>query len=818
MNFNPEQLAIIKNLKGAFLINAPVGTGKTTVLTQRVVEAVAAGFVPERILCLTFTNRAADEMRQRLRIAVKEKNIFDNIGIHTFHGWCAYFLKNEAKNLGLSADFTIMDDDDQAGLLKNISCGYEDKLSFKDGGSKNELHRLADDLYHYRLAQLEQKIGIRVTASVDPLKESLGAEYERALDQQNALDFNYLVLETMNALYIHEDLRRKWSERYDFIQLDEFQDTHLSEYLVVKELAKKSKNIALIGDLDQTIYSWRGSQPQKISAVFKQHFAPVQELSLRTNYRSRPELLMVVKKVLNGFSQAATQAELLNSNRTDSESTDDCLHLFNGHDFKEEIEWVIERVKILRQENPEQTIAVLSRSHGLINQAAEIFVARNVPHLTVDHYNFFRRQEIKDALAHLKILFNRFDLDSAYRLAARPPKDLGEKTLDNIRQNNQDAGLRISDFLYLPNFSRPEPFAQLLDEYADGRLIVLDTETTGLNPARDEIIQFYAQEIINGQAEHALHCYLKNTVGVGASAAVHGLSDDFLADNGQSPVEALRQLKAFIGSSPVIGHNIKFDLSMILANGQRQGVEFEFKNFYDTLDLAKRLIFTDSYKLSALAKLFNLGGATHSADEDVGATIELLAILTSKLSLHRQERVANFGLYAKKFIRLASQITNWQHIIANERPALAVAKIIDDSGLRDYYASLDDGDKRLAGLESLIKFFGQHDQLNATPFDSLRDGLNLAALSKNIDFLALDQGQIPILTIHQAKGLEFDHVFLLGLNEGQMPFFKTTDQEEERRLFYVAVTRARRSINLSYANFDRYGRPMAKSRFLTDLG
>ncbi len=810
MDFNSEQLTIINKLDGALLVNAPVGTGKTAVLTERVIKALASGIKPAEILCLTFTNRAAEEMRGRVRQAVNNKEAFDELTVSTFHGWCAYFLKSEAKEVGLANDFTILDEDEQLAILKSIVAQFSDKLYLSDASHKNEFSGLLESLYNFRFQQFEHKIGILDKPPVDDLKEAVAKAYEKALLEQNAVDFNQLVLATLDALYFNEALKQKWAARYKFIQLDEFQDTHLSEYLVIKELAKTSKNIALIGDLDQTIYGWRGSAPHFIAKLFKTHFAPVAELSLSINYRSRRELLAAVKKVLAGFKQASTK----NIESASIDDSADNLKIFNAHNFNEEVDWVVERIKELKQTNPKSSIAVLARAHSLINQASEIFTAKNLPHLTVDHYNFFRRQEIKDALAHLKLLLNRFDLDSAYRVALRPPKELGEGTLTAIRAGGEATALKISDFFYLSNFSRNEPFGQLLDDYKNGRLVVLDTETTGTNIGRDEIIQIYAREVVKGQPGKDLHHYVKNTIPVGASAAVHRLTDEFLEANGLAPQAALAELKDFIGDSAVVGHNVGFDIGMILANGARQQIEIEFKNFYDTLDLSRRLVATGSYKLSSLAKLFNLTGATHSADEDVDATINLLAILAAKLELTKSEREKIFARYSKKFIRLASQLTNWQYLIAKERPAHALEKIINESGLQDYYAKQPEAAKRLAGLESLVKFFGQRDDLAKPPADSLRDLVNLSALAKNIDFVALEGGQVPILTVHQVKGLEFDHVFLVGLNEGQFPFFNTDNLEEEKRLFYVALTRARESLNLTYSNFDRWGRPSAKSRFL----
>jgi len=808
MELNSEQQAIIDRLSGVYLINAPVGTGKTMVLTRRVAAALNHGFTAPRILCLTFTNRAAEEMRSRLAKVVPDRAAFDELTVCTFHAWCAQFLKQEAKLLGLASDFSILDEDEQILIIKQTAAAFEKDLYLDDSRGLSAYRNLIENLYQYRWRELEHRLGFREAPAINKLHEALAVAYERALSEQHALDFHQLVLQTVAALYDNDDLRNKWSQRYDFIQLDEFQDTHLSEYLVVKELAKRSKNLTLIGDLDQTIYSWRGSRPQLIASLFKSHFAPVNEMSLSVNYRSRPEILEAAQAVLS-------------ARRFVAPAGDGALTIFNAHNFQEEIDYSVNKIKELTTREPQARLAVLARSNGLITQIAEIFQERRLPHLTVDHYQFFRRQEVKDALAHIKILLNRFDLDSAHRLALRPPKDLGEATIGKIRGQGEELALRVSDFLHLPNFSRGEPFVELLNDYERGRLVVLDTETTGFNPARDEVIQVYARELIKGEPVGELHLYLKNSRPVGASAAIHGLTDEFLAANGREPGPALACLKDFIGQSAVIGHNVHFDLAMLGANGERQGVEFIFKNFYDTLDLARRLIKSNSYKLSVLADMFNLAGATHSADDDVDATIGLLSIVVAKLRVTGAPRAELFGRYAKKFIRLASQLTSWQHLLDRERPALALEKIITDSGLKDYYAKSGDAEKRLSGLEALVNFCGQRDVLSQSPRDSWRELLSLAALSKNVDFVALNEGQTPILTIHQVKGLEFDHVFVVGLNEGQLPWYRARNEAslaEEKRLLYVAMTRARQSATLTCSDFDRFGRRQPRSRFLSCLG
>ena len=285
-------------------------------------------------------------------------------------------------------------------------------------------------------------------------------------------------------------------EEISFIQFDEFQDTHLSEYLVVKELAKVHQNVSFIGDLDQTIYSWRGSQPVFLAKLIKKHFPAVQELCLSTNYRFNPNMLAAVKSFIGSFINPSTK-ELTTLKKNDTKEK--AVNVFSAHNFREEISWVIEKIKDLRDREPEAKIVVISRTNNLITKTADIFAAKGVAHITVDKYEFFRRQEVKDVYAYLKIIFNRFDLEAAYRLVKRPPRNIGSATLKAIVEAGDKIGLKVSDFLNFKNYKYPEPFFDLINRFDKGRLIVLDTETTGTDVLSDDIIQIFAREIINGQ-------------------------------------------------------------------------------------------------------------------------------------------------------------------------------------------------------------------------------------------------------------------------------------------------------------------------------
>lgn len=810
MEFNELQKKIINTQEGAVLVSAPVGTGKTSILAERVVSALGLGVKPEGILCLTFTNRAAEEMSDRIKSRVNDKHIADGITIKTFHGFCAYLIRAEAEHIGISTDFSVLDDAEQTEIMKSVLERYPHLLA--SGQYENrQIKDIQEKVYQARLSRLEKEIGCDVPEiKLDAEWEEVGRLYRQALNDRNALDFGELVVLALKLLYFQGKVRDKWSDRFKFVQLDEFQDTHLSEYLVVKELAKKHGNIAFVGDLDQTIYGWRGSNPYLVAGLVKKHFSPVKEFSLEENYRFNKYLLEAMQSFLSSFKESSTKNMQTQNQQTGEE---ECIEVFRGYKLHEEANWVMDSIKNIRSREPQARIAVLARANWLITRFSEQFAAQGIPHTTLDKYDFFRRQEIKDILANLRILFNSFDLESAYRVTARPVRGIGPETLKDIREKGDPIGLKISDFLRFKNYNYAEPFENLIKNWQQGRIVVFDTETTGINPLKDEIIQVYAREVVNGKPGKEFHFYLKNTKPVGSSALVHGLTDDFLQENGRNPGEVISELKEFVGKDMAVGHNVNFDVSMVEENAKRLGVDFIFSDYYDTLDLARRLLKSESYRLGVLAEKLGLHTATHDAEDDVMATVGLLGHLVEKLTANRKDRAELFAKYSGKFIQVAAKIDKWRKKVNKTRPAEAVRFIWEDSGLQEYYSRGKDGEKREESIKTLVSYFSEKDDSDKPAATVLRELIQSVSLSKDLAMLALEKGRVPIVTVHQVKGLEFDYVFIVGANEYRFPLNKS-DLEEEKRLFYVAMTRAKKKIFISYSTFDDYERPLTKSRFL----
>lgn len=787
----PAQQQFIDCTDRSILLHACVGTGKTYALALRTVKAIERGINPERILCVTFTNRAAEEMRQRISLYCPEHS--RKVVTRTFHGLCAWILRLEARTLGIPQDFVIMDEDDSQEIIGQLKLG--------------DLHYglAPKDVYNALQAFKTDKRVIRIEDK-PPLNRELLVKMERLYQQELAglrgLDFGDLIKITHKALAPGGALAAKWRHRFDLIQVDEMQDTHIKEYEIIAALAKKSQNLVLAGDFDQTIYEWRGSTPDVVIYRFKRDFPNYEDMTFLENHRSARVLIEAARSVVASYSKELPKPAA-------AAPAGGTITAQGAADEYHEALWVAERVKQLNKQGiPYSRIGVLCRTNnraGYISQAME---QQGVPHLTVETYEFFRRQEVKDALAYLKLLLNPDDRLSLIRMLRRPTRGIGEQSIKKI-ESHADSGLRLTDMVSLDTIMTGDPFGVLLLAVKSGTIVIFDCETTGLDPAQDEIIELAAVKLHKGQIVDRFHKYLKPGKPVGQSVYVHGLTDQFLARRGEDAQTVLREFVDFVENGVLVGHNIGFDIRMVESAGKRYGVNFTAEFWYDTLTLAKRYIDTDSYKLGDLAaKLGFSHRPTHRADDDIAATAELLWYLLPKLREGRSKRQQVVKEFKQLFIPLAEQVNSWRNKMRSLQPSQLLYRVLEESGLLAYYQSEP---KRMKNLMELIDTARQFDSFEQHPTASLQALINFSALARNIDRLD-NSSSVTVITVHQAKGLEFDVVFMAGLSEYEFPNYGATKEGREReelRLFYVGITRAKTHLFLSWyeAKNGRYRNP-----------
>ena len=805
---NPEQNAIASHVEGAILVLAPVGTGKTRVLAERVLYAIHKGISAKRILCLTFTNRAAKEMRERLSKYCPDQ--LQHLTINTFHGLCASILRIEARQFGLPADFVIYDDADCIELVKDVFNLSNDRdaqeLFFNLANCKVQaedrqlsLNNLAENLY----------------APLDSYHAQRAAQYQTILQKRHALDFADLVFYIRVMLKHELEISERWADKFDFVQVDEVQDTHLSEYGIVKHLATNSGNLAMIGDLDQTIYEWRGSEPDEVIKQFDFDFNPT-TYSLTWNYRA-------TKTLLNAASGFADSFEY---RQTTIKPAPECevgeliqVHLANNE--RAEATWIGEQIQRLANNKKDfvySRVAVLARSHRRTEVVSQTLERMGIPCVTVERFQFFMRQEVKDALAYLRLILNPFDAGAMRRMLLRPSRGIGDATIKAVIEEGKNCGFSLTDMVSSRTFTDGDPFSELLRAYSSGVVTVFDVETTGFSVSQDEVVEIAAIRLIEGIAQAEFHAYIANTVSVGDSERIHGHSDRFLAENGRSAKDVFREFFEFAGNSILVGHNVGFDIKMVTAQAQKAGITAPKLQWEDTLELAHRFIESDRYSLEVLAKHLNLAHLpSHKAMDDVRTTIDLLGMLAPLVGLRTDHRQALVYKHGDEFERLAEQIEHWRDVSQILRPSDLLDKLLVESGLYSYYQAEE---KRLQNLRHLVRIFQERDDLALHPDTALRSILEFTALAKNLDQVSQDDNQVPIITVHQSKGLEFDSVFIAGATENEFPsFFSVRDDklEEEKRLFYVAMTRAKQKLFISAYSKDFRGYSKSRSQFISEI-
>lgn len=780
-----KQQIFIDNWDKSILLQACVGTGKTFSLALRVSKAIENGILPEKILCVTFTNRAAIEMRERIK---KQCPIqAHKVVIKTFHSFCAQVLYQSAKKVGIPQDFGIFDDDDSLDLIANLNLPEYLNLPERD---------ICSLIQNYKIDRVEPTLG---RTKPENFLSAFNL-YQNQLRAYSALDFADLIACVNYAFKTNPLVQREWSKRFLMIQVDEMQDTHLAEYNIIAFLARYGHNLVLSGDFDQTIYEWRGSRPQNVIKRFTYDFPRHLTINFDENHRATKTLIEAACAVVatyshNPFPKPAEKVEVGSP----------IIIKSLANEFREAA-WIAEKIKQLHNKGVGYSqIGVLTRSNKRATVVSEALEKSRIPHLNAEKYQFFQRKEVKDCLSYLKFILNPEDQPSFRRLLRSVARDISPEIVKNIQAaETESSGLCLSDFGSITTLLLNEPYAILLKAFESGSVIVFDSETTGLDPKTDEIVELAAYKILNGRVVEKFHRFIKPSRLVGESFYIHGFSDDYLEKNGQDAKLVLSDFDRFSANSVLVGHNVRFDLEMVEANSYRQGISFKYQVYYDTLIIAKRFLQESSYRLQDLADSLNLPHKpSHQAEADLAATWDLLNYLVPLIKITAPKRQSLVRNYAKQFRPLALQLDRWKRLLKETRPHELLIIALQESGLFDFYKN---NPRQMASLDELVQTFIDRDDPKLHPRMALDSILKFAALAKNIDRIDLED-RVAVITVHQAKGLEFEVVFMPGLTEKEFPnYYALVENKEleERRVFYVGLTRAKKQLFLSYYQQDDY--------------
>jgi DNA helicase-2/ATP-dependent DNA helicase PcrA len=417
---NPEQRAGATHLDGALLVLAGAGTGKTRVITYRIARLIETGTPPDRILAVTFTNKAAGEMRKRLEELAPGKGAL--VWAFTFHSFCAKLVRMHHAELGLPRHFTIYDQSDQKKLVTEAmkELGLDDQKS-KAGLFVSIISRAKDDLLDAGSYE------IHAMASIDQSRQTAAKiykVYENKLNKAGALDFGDLLLKTCQLLRDHPKVREKWQEHFTHLLVDEYQDTNHAQYILTKTLAAKHKNVCVVGDDDQSIYSWRGANIRNI-LEFERDFPNTKVVTLEQNYRSTSRILDAAGLVIHHNKTRKPKKLWTQAPPGDEVRVQE---LPNEH---EEATYVVRRIQDEVQNGRSlKDVAVFYRTNAQSRSFEEAMRRARMPYKIVGAMRFYERKEIKDAMAYARIVVNKRDSVSLDRVINCPPRGLGAKSLE----------------------------------------------------------------------------------------------------------------------------------------------------------------------------------------------------------------------------------------------------------------------------------------------------------------------------------------------------------------------------------------------------
>ena len=445
---NPPQREAVETIEGPLLIVAGPGSGKTRVITNRIAYLIqTCGVSPYKIAALTFTNKAAKEMQERLRQSLGQSAL--RISASTFHSFCSMILRQSGDKIGLVNDFVIFDDDDQIAVVKRamIECDIDPKRfsprSILSAISSSKSQLLDVDGYRTKKSNYYEEIVSRVYE-----------KYEEVLAQSSAVDFDDLLMKTHSLFEFDKSILQKYQDKYLYLMVDEFQDTNIAQYNIAKQLSESHKNLCVVGDPDQSIYSWRNADIRNILS-FQTDYPKAKVISLEENYRSTKTILKGAKSLISA-NTSRVDKDLWTNN---TEGTP--IAVMEGYNEEEEAQLVIREIGRISESGGYSLgdISVMYRVNAQ-SRAFEMACQRyGVPYQVVGGVKFYQRKEIKDITAYLRLILNTHDDISLNRIINVPTRGIGQRTIDELT--------RVAHDMEIPLFEAIDKVTSLSNQEMD---------------------------------------------------------------------------------------------------------------------------------------------------------------------------------------------------------------------------------------------------------------------------------------------------------------------------------------------------------------
>ena len=737
-SLNPAQREAVLTTEGPLLVLAGAGSGKTRVLTFRIAHMLGDLDVkPWQVLAITFTNKAAAEMRERLAALIPSGT--RGMWVCTFHAMCVRMLREDADLLGYTGQFTIYDDDDSKRMVRDImqALGIEQK--------QFPINMIRSKISSAKNAMIGPEDMLKSADSPNDKKAAqVYMELERRLRAANAMDFDDLLVRTLELLRTRPEVLDKYQERFRYISVDEYQDTNHVQYEIANLLAAKYQNLMVVGDDDQSIYSWRGADITNI-LDFEKDFKNCKTVKLEQNYRSTGHILSAANAVVRHNSQRKDKRLFT------AEGDGEKIQAFQASDERDEGRWIAGEIEKLHSKGTSyDDIAVFYRTNAQSRILEDMFLRAGVPYKIVGGTRFFDRAEIRDVMAYLKMIVNPADEMSVKRVINTPRRGIGSTSIQKIEQLARDN--RCSFF----------------------QACEIATAETGMFSAkvRNGLSSFVALvregRRMDGELKDVVEMIVDKT----------GLLQAFRAEGTMESESRAENIQEFLG------------------------VAAEFEETHEDIEGT----------LESLEELRAAGVA------DVPAGAEPEPVVVSAPAPEPGPSAPASSFEALVGARDAAGSNPLDSLAA---PALSPQDALAAAIAGNAYAAPTELPAGAVHADEIERTYGP---LTCKALPALMEWL---ALRSDLDSLAGETHAITMMTIHSAKGLEFPAVFVAGMEEGIFPHvhdFGGSDDpgklEEERRLAYVAITRARKRLFLTYAATRRtYGSTSAnpRSRFLNEI-
>ena len=865
------QIPVVEASQGYHLVLASPGCGKTHILAERIRYARERGVKYEDMLCLTFTNRAAREMTNRIQKVVGGD--FSELMVGNVHRFCSKFLFEQGR---IPADSAIIDDEeavsiiadyrneDEEGVIRDFNRykGYQTIIffqhfiyqmehqhpwkyylhpeSFTDDDREAVKHICASqkteydeqavvNIYHHVQEYMDEANALGLDGkTADRIRVLLWKMYyancyARYKEENHLFDFEDLLLYTYD-IYRSDPT----CKRYPWIQVDEVQDLNGMQLAIIDLLtAEDNPMVMYLGDEQQAIFSFMGAKVETLTLLKMRCKGNIHHL--QRNHRSPKYLL----DVFNDYAekQLKIDRELLPLSDNDTKATSGDLRIIHSSTIEAEHKDITTEALSLYEQNKEERTAVIVSANSDADRISEAMTEAGLTHFKVSGRDLFDTPDVKLLLAHLSVLSNEHNSIAWTRIMkgvhAFPSHALARRFNWKLKQ----LALSPSDFLLYPESCYT---AEFLRAYNEEEIVVFDTETTGLNVFQDDIIEIAAIRIKGGEVVgEPLDLYIETDkpilpmLGDKENPMYAIYHEKMSTGELRSPSDALRRFLAYVGTSPILGHNANYDYNILDNNLQRyckDTMQAHDIRCFDSLKLIRLLAPSlHSYKLESLLETFHLAGVnSHQAIDDVKATVSLVRLCAEK-AREKQAQQAAFIRHPK-----VKPFANVLRSNYGERYREAVNRL--------YQLSTDHEPALVSELSAAYNAFHSDGLINDIPrldyilrylrIDMLTDETVANALAPQLSQYVMDINtlkeadfcnsksileRIYVTTVHKAKGLEFDNVIIFDAADGRYPnaYNKTKQQDEEdARKFYVAMSRAKRRLFIAYSlqRVDRHGR------------